>query len=101
MVWQLQSSDTKEKYDMHLNLLEIELGVLSRSTCKGSILTVGVFADIGNTALDGWRTSNFLESVFGTQAVMGVRGMNPYAFIETMCSRLVCECYTRSTNFAQ
>ncbi|KAF4033679.1 SWIM zinc finger domain-containing protein [Phytophthora infestans] len=48
--------------------------------------------------LYGWRTSNFVESVFGTQLVKGMRKLPPYRFIKAMCGSFVDECFKRSEN---
>ncbi|KAG1709355.1 hypothetical protein DVH05_020012, partial [Phytophthora capsici] len=59
-----------------------------------------VFANIGICPLYGWRTSNFVESVFGSQLVKGMRHMHPLAFIQAMCTSFVDECFKRSENAA-
>lgn len=43
-----------------------------------------------------WRTSNFVESVFGTQFTLGIRGLPPFDFIKAICSRIMSRAFKRS-----
>lgn len=57
-----------------------------------------VFTSIGNALLYGWRTSNFIESMFGSQMIMNMRLLYPFAFFQAVCNHLVDECFTRPNN---
>lgn len=97
IIWQLQASQTRDEYNMRLALIGVDLG----NEVKLYLQAIDpghwcVFPNIGVTPLYGWRTSNFVESVFGTQVVNGLRFLNPFGFMQAMCARLVDECYSRS-----
>eukprot|EP00644_Phytophthora_capsici_P019267 jgi/Phyca11/132701/e_gw1.212.1.1 len=86
LVWSLQSSETKELYTSRLEWVGLELG----PDVKNYLSEIPperwcVYANTGEVPLYGWRTSNFVESVFGTQLVKGMRKLPPYRLIRARC----------------
>lgn len=102
LIWQIQSAKTAEDYLSRLSWLGVEVGGEVMQYVKDiAVERWCVHANIGVAQLYGWRTSNFVESAFGTQLVKGIRSLYPFAFVETMCGTLVDECYLRSQNAAK
>lgn len=98
-VWRLQAAETREEYDSILAIIGLDMGP-SVMSCVASIDPIRwcVHANIGVVSLFGWRTSNFVESVFGSQLIMGLRSMHPFEFLQAMCTRMMEDCYTRAMN---
>jgi hypothetical protein len=99
LVWQLQAAESEEEYNSCLARIGIECGDNVSSYLRAIDPSKWcVFSNIGNTMLYGWRTSNFVESEFGTEIITGIRELHPYAFFERICSSFVDDCYKRSQN---
>ena len=52
-------------------------------------------------SLYGWRTSNFVESVFGSQLVQGMLSLAPLQFFEAICCSMVDAMYQRTQSAAK
>lgn len=97
-VWRLQESETKAEYEMCLSHIELGLGVVVRRSLEQiDAKKWCVHANIGAISLYGWCTSNFVESVFGTQTIADIRALRSFAFFDRICRRLVDDCYARAT----
>lgn len=99
LIWGIQASETREEYEGKLQVLRIALGNAVWEYVR-SIDPINwcVYANIKKNALYGWRTSNVVESMFGTQLVSGLRRLHPYLFVKRLCEKLMGDFYTRSVS---
>lgn len=97
-IWRLQACDSVDKYKICLGQIEQDLGLAVRRYLEEiEPARWCLYANIGVCALYGWRTSNFVEGVFGSQSMKEMRALNPFKFFETLCLDLVDDCFKRST----
>lgn len=102
LVWQIQGAESVDEYSSRLTWLGTEVGEdVQRYIADIPPARWCVHANLRVTPLFGWRTSNFVESEFGSQLVKGMRTLAPFDFLETMCSYLVDACFIRSQNAAK
>ncbi|GMF37424.1 unnamed protein product [Phytophthora fragariaefolia] len=102
LIWKLQAVYTKAEYDSTLGIIEINAG----RNVRDYLAAIDperwcVHKHVGVQRLYGWRTSNFVESVFGTQLVLGLRALPPLAFFKAMCTRIMQRAYQRHCNAIQ
>jgi hypothetical protein len=85
LIWQIQLAETVEDYNHALNSLRLHVG----SDVENYVKLIPpihwcLHANIGVKSLYGWCTSNFVESVFGTQLIQGLRSMPPFHFLKPL-----------------
>ncbi|GMF58009.1 unnamed protein product [Phytophthora fragariaefolia] len=99
MDWHLQAVPTKEAYLSQLGCIELALGQDVQEYLE-AIPPVKwcVYANIGVQPMYGWRTSNFVESQFGSQLAKGLQTLPPLQFIQAVCERMLDRTYRRHQN---